>query len=869
MKIIIKITFFLLLTSFLCSTNAALKLSWAAYWNTEIEISEDTWYEKLNWDNELQLKQAKYVNYFNWKSITSQYQNNAFQWYQIDNVWFNSAHSLWGYRDSNNKPDQNVLTWITSEKNYKYDNTIPICGQVSLYEWEDTSKPLVLWSWTNKNVKAKIACFDTYSWCQNSYSWFKNVWYKLTPGTTFTDNAWNKNTCSWNLNWKLILIDNVSPNIDKIQIWNTDSWIKTFSLVNPDPDLRLIANEWFKNFKIDFSDLKKVSNWVSWIKKIKFLVKYLWNHKWEDAINPICSSEKDYSEFNPLTSWTVNEDDDIKNFIIICDEKYPNDMYKITKEWDYKLTIFITDFAWNLKWFTRKFTVLPWTFSPAYSTVTEVNELAEIYANNVDIHDYELVLRDKYDNPVYSWTDELIKKINLIDQKDRLTATTWFKTIINNDNSDALIETLSWNIDIDWKINFNIKSTSPWEYSSLFKIWMQSWGIDYIQNDGTKFIYLSEADTTKDIFLKPFIADLKVSDDGKLTYDAEPKITWTNLNYKLVLRNKWNLSNYSEWITNISSTTIKNDVNWHYWKFFNPDDNEFWNDYTDFLWFNARIDATDNLLSAPKIVNDWLWIQYKLNGKTIRYNLGSTTIVGNSDIVLNWTNSETLWLKVVWNLQVDSDTKSAESGQEIDFSDLSKWAMRSKVRKQAYSLIRNRESDTIINGVKYIEWDFSIWWNNLWYETLIIKDWDLTINSDLNNDNSKLGIILLKDNYIVSEWTNQKWNIYVENYVDYIDALIYSDWWIMSNWEWTDQLVMKGSIFSRNTIGWAISWSEGDYILPWWEKTSNQDLARIYDLNFIRIWNENQNSSLNWWNNDNFVIIYNPKIQLDPPKWFK
>lgn len=82
------------------------------------------------------------------------------------------------------------------------------------------------------------------------------------------------------------------------------------------------------------------------------------------------------------------------------------------------------------------------------------------------------------------------------------------------------------------------------------------------------------------------------------------------------------------------------------------------------------------------------------------------------------------------------------------------------------------------------------------------------------------------------------------------------------------QLVIKWSILTRNTIGWAVKWSSGKYILPGWELTDNFDKAMMYDLNYIRRWNWNQDSTKNWWNNDNLVIIYNSSIQTNPPKWF-
>lgn len=86
------------------------------------------------------------------------------------------------------------------------------------------------------------------------------------------------------------------------------------------------------------------------------------------------------------------------------------------------------------------------------------------------------------------------------------------------------------------------------------------------------------------------------------------------------------------------------------------------------------------------------------------------------------------------------------------------------------------------------------------------------------------------------------------------------------------QLVIKGSLFTRNTIGGAIG-DAGTYILPGGSTTSDFDLALTYDLNFVRAnnigWdNASWTKLYNEGNTDSVVIIYNPDNQSNPPKGF-
>jgi len=89
------------------------------------------------------------------------------------------------------------------------------------------------------------------------------------------------------------------------------------------------------------------------------------------------------------------------------------------------------------------------------------------------------------------------------------------------------------------------------------------------------------------------------------------------------------------------------------------------------------------------------------------------------------------------------------------------------------------------------------------------------------------------------------------------------------------QLILKWSLFTRNTI-WGSLMIWGTYQLPWNEKTNNYELAVVYDLNNIRLWNYWCEKIIDWeWNEteecineNNFIIKYDPLVQNNPPKLF-
>jgi hypothetical protein len=389
-------------------------------------------------------------------------------------------------------------------------------------------------------------------------------------------------------------------------------------------------------------------------------------------------------------------------------------------------------------------------------------------------------------------------------------------------------------------------------------------------------------------FKKPYIWNLSLISSWSISL-------WTKLRYKLSAIGSLGYNHsISLWVNNISN----------FWSGITLQNTKLMN-YAWGLFRNFETRINSSIYATILNHNPWLQvilpvISYQLWWETVRYYL-SAYDYGNdkTPITLNW--NKFLWVKIIWGLQWA--WKYEFTGQWKNISNLYPSDLRTEIRKRAYDYISNMTSNTIINKVKYVNWDISISLdipdNNLdWkpdYETLVVTNGNVIITWDLNTSPSKnkLWIIVLKDNYSTSNWYNWKWNVLVTPNVTKINAMIYADGWFMStNSMWsvytTDstertnalqyQLTLNWVMFTRNTIWWAqFGWVKNGwtYILPGWTKTQSFDKAMIYDLNYIRRWNSGCDLSTipNWctdpWEYEEwFIIKYDSRIQTDPPKLF-
>jgi hypothetical protein len=157
----------------------------------------------------------------------------------------------------------------------------------------------------------------------------------------------------------------------------------------------------------------------------------------------------------------------------------------------------------------------------------------------------------------------------------------------------------------------------------------------------------------------------------------------------------------------------------------------------------------------------------------------------------------------------------------------------------------------VINGILYIEGSgsYSTLANTFTnFQTLVIKWWDLTIDRDI--DTAK-GIIVIRGDKVTSG------NIIIADGVRSIYASIFAEWSLRgdstqaANKNPNIQLVLKGSLFSRNTIGGSadpgVLYTSGN------ASTTDLDAAFVQDLNHVR--SGNGGAKYKWYT-DPFIIDY-------------
>ncbi len=384
-------------------------------------------------------------------------------------------------------------------------------------------------------------------------------------------------------------------------------------------------------------------------------------------------------------------------------------------------------------------------------------------------------------------------------------------------------------------------------------------------------------------FKKPFVWNLTATNDNGTSWIWEISL-WTKIKYKLSAIPRSTLNNYS---IDLKSKNIT-----YYWTWITLQDTTLIPySWISFYNFYTRINSS----RFAKTLNNNPWIQvimpiinYSLSWKNVKYYLSEYDYANDkTPIIMRWTTF--IWIKIIWWLQWQG--KYEFTGQWENMSNLYPSDLRTEIRKRAFDYIKSMTSSGILNKVKYVEWNIRISWE-LPYETLVVKNWNVIIEWDLNTLNKKLWIIVLKDWYDVNTSYNDKWNVYVLPEVKRINAMIYADggfisghssvWipYIKDTMERTsalqNQLYMNGILFTRNTIWWGqyVGWY---YTLPWWAKTEDFNKAMLYDLNYLRRWNswcddinldwDCSDSSL-WEYKEWFIIKYDSRIQTSPPKLF-
>ncbi|MDD4151924.1 MAG: hypothetical protein PHR68_04885, partial [Candidatus Gracilibacteria bacterium] len=474
------------------------------------------------------------------------------------------------------------------------------------------------------------------------------------------------------------------------------------------------------------------------------------------------------------------------------------------------------------------------------------------FANNLDNYSFCQNITDSFGN----------KYNDLGDIDVDILGNGFYLDQINNIGEGLNLYNKTFN---DSKLCFSVKSYSPGNKNITFYSNFKKYNLDgnFI---GNKQINIDENIS----FLKPFItSDFSITNANK-KLEIGPSL---NMNLEIIAKSILKDYSINDFSNNINLLDI---VNHEFIK-------QPLSIQNNNLKYSFTIDAktSNGIDAAPSIILDKNpIISYIIDGKNIKYYVNKSTDSNNDDKLSLSGVKGVSGIKIIGTSQTSG--KSATINNIVNFSDLSKSTMRAIVKKNAAIITKGLTAGKIVNGVIYYNGDKKISDINLsGVETLIIKNGNLIIdqnNLGLNKD--KFGVIVTRDD---NSKTNLG-NIYITPGVTYIKSSIYADGGIISSNDSgipymsdTDertndldkQLVIKGSILTRNTIGGAVN-AGGKYILPGGETTTNFDTAMIYDLNYLRRFNIGweSNKSLNNNNSNNVVIIYNSLIQTNPPKGF-
>ncbi len=787
------------------------------------QYSQVTWkqeFNKINGRHTLYIQQENYINPFAGSRITVDQNDN----YTVNGRSFNGGHPLWRYRNGR-VPNQRVSSPIREQKVYQYDTTSPTCGSVTLYTGLDVFNPS---EWTNQDVVATLSCVDTFSGCEsgNISGLVMSHRDTQTPQTTFSDQAGNSNTCSSSIDdGKSVLIDKRLPAIGTMYFgWtDLDTQSQYFEWTDLDTQSQFKADN--TQFKFSFIDSVTTNYGVSGIKSYDLSVMYLSDYSGNIQNTEVCHHAHTYTSYNP--AGVINRDDD-RNETVEC-----SDMYRAGQ---YLVDLIVRDDAWNEANRSYPITIYPNDEIISWDLTLVEPALDEIYANNSDSYLYQVTLTGKHGNPLYN------KKITGLNQAgvewDFQTITT---NMVNGTGVDALKEIFEPITNDSGQFNISLYSLAPGVFSESFFMTLSGWDEDYENNSTLHQVYANTYNTNS--FRKPFFGNLSISDDA-LVLSKHQHALLNIIQQSCESCGNYNISNFRDSFTTTGNGFVVES---------SENEQGLNND-------NPELDFILNHDGESILNIEDLWIQtvphiwYQLWGHLISYILSESDSARDYDPI-TYDEGVFYGLQIIGNLQ--GQGKQAATGQSDNFSDINKIEIRKNIKTNAEELVKGFRSGQVLNGIKYVIGDYRMGSAPVNYETLIVK-WNVIIDTNIWN---RVGIIVLDG------------DIQLQDSVTDINAMIYADGALLSSGKSKTQLRIIGNIFTRNTIGGALG-DGSNYLLPGGEITTEYDIARSYDLNFLRIgntgWDLNANGIQDVWEykNASTIVIYNPGNQINPPKGF-
>ena len=250
---------------------------------------------------------------------------------------------------------------------------------------------------------------------------------------------------------------------------------------------------------------------------------------------------------------------------------------------------------------------------------------------------------------------------------------------------------------------------------------------------------------------------------------------------------------------------------------------------------------------------------------------------GDQDINEIWVSidKKTIAKKYI-NKNISTLFKTYSSYIESTYNNLNEFINNDEENYYLYDLsgaIQNINFNWVWDYIN--KWRILQIWNNWnwkiavdWKHTVIVESWNVYINSNIYNTNDKKSLLVI----ISKKWESGKWwNIYINPEVTNIDAVLISDWSLISLY-WDQiysvsnnnhvnvlrkQLLIYWSVLSSNNVWtdkipyWADYYENSSY--PWdimeWNIYDLWNL-RTFNLNYWEFWkncdNENKIAPINW-----------------------
>jgi hypothetical protein len=441
--------------------------------------------------------------------------------------------------------------------------------------------------------------------------------------------------------------------------------------------------------------------------------------------------------------------------------------------------------------------------------------------------------------------------------------------LLTTDNNDININKLSYKVDT---LNGN---SWVWEVKEqlFYWNWINSWNFAFIPTIDLKEMEFVSPETIMRDFDTTFSWTLKKDTSKSISDFKIQNILDIDDNKKMAFQNFTSSGTVCYW----QNTATWYSQIWSDCNFSSTKSSNLLQDVSLGFWIWEKMFT---FTSIPRIVSPSSYdikakyssiLSYEIDNNSVKYYSLKTDF--------EWINQQ---VKIAWIANSGFDVLAAENNNFLNT-----WLSMPLFRK---SIAQNVENLKNSSNVAYFTWDKTISSWPSWKDTIIIEGWDLIINWDIKKTNvNKLNAI------VVLKWDNWNgWNVWINQNVNFVSAIIFADKHLISG-NWTiyysdneasakNQLVIKWSIITYNTVWWASdpTWFKCPY--PIEKNVCDLQTAKRYDLNFFRkyySWISNWNAfdtnkalpdvinmSQAWYKEASMIIEYDSRILTNSPEIF-